>query len=155
MRIGEIMTRKVHTVGFDDDAEYAWDQMKFGRHRHLVVLAGSRVAGVLSDRDLGASEEAGLLRRGKLVKELMSQKPVTATENTTVREAANLMRGHIIDCLPVVDDKNHLVGIVTTYDILNIFATGAERPTKNSKAKRWSMRDRGPHRKRSRGQGRR
>ena len=60
-----------------------------------------------------------------------------------VRQAANLLRGRTIGCLPVLEDGK-LVGILTTTDLLEQIGRGSDRP---AKGKRWVMKGRGPRRK--------
>jgi CBS domain-containing protein len=57
----------------------------------------------------------------------MEDQVITAKPNSTIREAANLMRGRTIGSLPVVDDKDQLVGIITTTDLLTLLGQGIER----------------------------
>jgi CBS domain-containing protein len=134
MRIEEIMSRDVETVDYRDTVATARERMSFHRIHHLVVRDGKWVAGVVSSRDLkGAAGEMPL-------EELMSP-AVTAEPNTTLREAANLLRGHGIGCLPIVD-RNKLVGIVTITDLLTLIGKGAERPVEMGK--RWTLKHRRP-----------
>jgi acetoin utilization protein AcuB len=99
---------------------------------------------VVSSHDLGGSEAGESARRGKSVAEVMTSRPVTVAPDTTVREAANRLRGRKIGCLPVVE-KGRLVGIVTTTDLLDLLGRGAERPVEMGK--RWTLKHRGPRRK--------
>jgi len=63
------------------------------------------------------------------VNEIMSAPVVTtARPDTTVREAANLMRGHAVSCLPVLDGERRLKGIVTVIDLLELLGRGSARP---------------------------
>ena len=94
--------------------------------RHLVVADGKHLLGIVSERDLGGKTGADL-RKGRTVGELMTSPLVSATPETTVRQAANLMRGRTIGCLPVVDE-GRLVGIVTTTDVLEQLGRGTARP---------------------------
>jgi CBS domain-containing protein len=75
----------------------------------------------------------------------MTEKAVVATPETTVREAAILMRGHAVNCLPVLDGQK-LAGVITALDLLELIGRGAERPV--AKTKRPILKDRGqrPHR---------
>lgn len=114
-----------------------------GRIHHLVVMNGRAVAGIISDRDLGGARGTRL-REGRLVGDLMTANVVTAARTTTVREAANLMRGRSIGCLPVLD-KGSLRGIITVTDLLSLIGRGAERPV--ARAQRAVMRGRGQRRK--------
>lgn len=63
-------------------------------------------------RDMATAELAG---------ELMSTHPVTARADMTVAEAARLMDRHQVTCLPVVDDEEKLLGVVSPRDLLRVF----------------------------------
>lgn len=118
MRLGEIMTRDVKTAGPGESAEDAYRRMRLHRIRHLVVMEGKRVVGIVSERDLGASRGTAL-RTGRTVEELMARDVATATPETTIRQAANMLRGRTIGCLPVMESSK-LVGIVTVTDLLDL-----------------------------------
>jgi acetoin utilization protein AcuB len=139
MRLNEVMTTRVETTTSDQSADQAWEQMRFRRIRHLVVMRGNDIVGVLSERDLGGAHGEDV-RRGRTVDDLMNDAVVTASPATTVRDAANLLRGHTIGCLPVVD-RGKLVGIVTVSDLLDLLGRGSVRPIAESV--RWIMRGRG------------
>jgi len=93
--------------------------------RHLVVVDDGRVVGIVSERDFGRASDKGA--REVPVQELMSTDVVSATAETTLRQAANLMRGHTIGSLLVVDNER-LLGLVTTTDLLDQLGRGATRP---------------------------
>jgi acetoin utilization protein AcuB len=137
MRVGEVMTRKVETVSPDESVEAALERMRNQRIRHLVVMRGKKLVGVVSDRDLG-------LEKNRNVGDVMTAHAVSATSHMTIRKAANLLRGRSIGCLPVMDDGK-LVGIMTTTDVLERIGRGVERPI--SRGKRWTLKGRGPRRK--------
>lgn len=118
MRLGEIMTRDVKTAAPGESADDAYQRMRVHRIRHLVVMDGKRVVGVVSERDLGGGREAAA-RSGRTVEELMARDVATAGPETTIRQAANRMRGRTIGCLPVVEGSK-LVGIVTVTDLLDL-----------------------------------
>lgn len=141
MRVSDIMNAPVYTIGAEETATAAWNTMRFRRTRHLVVKdAESRVVGVISASDLGG-KNGDPLRAARRVRELMTEKLVTVTPDTTVREAANLMRGHGVNCLPVFNGRDRLKGIVTVVDLLELIGRGMERPTKM--VERVVLKDRG------------
>jgi acetoin utilization protein AcuB len=133
------MKRNVEVVSADQPAEEARARMRARRIRHLVVMRGPEVIGVLSDRDLAENIP------GRTVGEAMTPSVVTANKTTTIREAANILRGRTIGCLPILEEER-LVGIVTVSDLLTLLGKGSERPA--SKSKRWILKGRGPRRKR-------
>jgi acetoin utilization protein AcuB len=140
MRVGDVMTRNVETVSAAESAENALERMRTRRIHHFVVTRGAKAVGVVSSRDL---ESIGSFRQVQLVEEVMSSPAVTATPRMTLRQAANLLRGRTIGCLPVID-RRRVVGILTTTDLLDLLGRGVDRP---SKGKRWVMKGRGPRRK--------
>ena len=108
--------------------DLADDIMRLGRIRHLPVLDGERLVGVVSLRDLlasslaralslGAGERRELLRSID-VADVMSKRLITVDRLTTQRDAAALMLRHRIGCLPVVGIDGHLAGIVTETDLV-------------------------------------
>lgn len=146
MRVQDVMTREVQTISPMKPAEEAWEAMRTRRIHHLVVTDGSKIVGVLSDRDVGG-RNGGTLRRNRIVSELMTDRVVTVNPDATVRKAANLMRGRSIGCL-VVAKASRPVGIVTVADLLMLIGRGTERPT--AAAQRRIINHRAPHRKRNR-----
>jgi acetoin utilization protein AcuB len=140
MRIRDIMSAPVETVGVEASAAAAFERMRAERIRHLVVVEGAAIAGVISERDLGGPH-GKVLREGATVGELMTRTPVTVDAELHVKNAANLMRGHSIGCLPVVEEGK-LVGIVTVSDLLEAIGKATERPVELGK--RWTLKHRGP-----------
>lgn len=104
--------------------------MRSARIRHLPVIEDGELRGVLSYRDLLEVALAELERdpgrlpavRSQTIGSLMSRDPVTATESTTLREAALRMVRHRIGCLPVVKgrapDGVRVVGLLTESDLI-------------------------------------
>jgi CBS domain-containing protein len=129
MRIAEIMTPEVETIGPDALAEVAADRMEASRIHHLVVVEGSprapSIVGVLSSGDLAALRRAGA-GKNLTVRQLMSPDPLCVAPGTLVRRAANLIRGRAVGSLPVIDG-GRLVGIVTISDLLELLGRGVRR----------------------------
>lgn len=132
MRVQEIMNETVHTIAPGADADGAWQMMQTKGVRHLVVVDGSTVVGVLSDSDAGGRSGAKV-RAGATVGDLMDRRVHALTRHDTVRRAANMMQEHLCGCLPVIEDKR-LVGVVTVIDVLNVIGGGADRPAHNARA---------------------
>jgi CBS domain-containing protein len=74
----------------------------------------------------------------------MNAHAVTVEPTTTVRQAANVMRGRSIGCL-VVAESGRAIGIVTVSDLLELVGRGLDRGAVTSK--RWTLKHRAPHRK--------
>ncbi len=114
-RVREVMTRKLRTVRPDDSPMLASQMMLWASVRHLLVIDGVKLVGVLSDRDL--LKLADPVTEDAKVADLMTGPPVVIDPNATLEEACARMAALKIDCLPVVTDDD-LVGIITTSDVL-------------------------------------
>lgn len=122
MSLGDIMRTRVVTIGPDETADAAWTRMRRRGIRHLVVMDGDQLAGVISERDLGG--RAGVRHReGRVVRDLMTRRVASAEPETTLSDAADQMREQLIGSLPVLDG-DRLVGIVTATDVFE--ALGSE-----------------------------
>jgi CBS domain-containing protein len=122
-QIREIMSTRVVTIGAKEAASEAWTRMRRRRIRHLVVMEGGRLVGVLSERDLGGRAGADVRKRRR-VRDLMTPHVASAAPETTVQEAAELMRKRLIGSLPVLDG-DRLVGIVTATDVFDALGSAA------------------------------
>ena len=130
MRLVDIMSSPVATIESSESAEAATNLMQERGIQHLVVTEKGKAVGVLSARDLGGPRGVALRWAGT-AGEIMTGHIYAASPRTTVQEAANLLRGRAIGCLPVVDGER-IVGIVTITDLLDVLARGgrpaADRP---------------------------
>jgi acetoin utilization protein AcuB len=142
MRVADVMTKGVQTIPPNMPALDAWELMRNKGIHHLVVMGDSGVVGVLSNRDAGGRNGATIRGRAR-VGDLMTTAVVTVEPNTTIRRAANLLRGRTIGCAPVVDGSR-LVGIVTVSDLLELLGRGMARPARPT---RRGLHHRVPHRK--------
>lgn len=122
MRIQEIMNTNVHVVPATESASRAWELLRLRRIHHLVVTRGGKVAGILSDRDLGGPRGTAV-REKKIVAHLMTPFVLSAKPATTVRQAANMLWGYGVGCLPVMEGGK-LLGIVTIADLLDLVGRG-------------------------------
>ena len=122
MRIKDLMSVDVRTTVASTAAASALGEMKTLGIHHLVVVEGKDVVGLVSERDLGGRRgtHAG---PGQTVADVMTPNPVTAAPDMTVRRAANLLRGRMIGCLPVLEGRK-LVGILTISDVLDAVGRG-------------------------------
>jgi acetoin utilization protein AcuB len=119
--------------------------MRRKRIRHLVVLRRGQVCGIVSERDLGGRDGESIRREAR-VGDRMTETTVTIRSDATASQAANLMRGRVIGCLPVVDG-DRLCGIVTTSDLLALVGRGRMPPLPRSRAtERGVLPRRGPRR---------
>ena len=128
--VGDVMQSVFATVRSDELMDLVHDVMCLGRVRHLPVVDGGRLVGVVSQRDLLAAGLSQALefdraqRRSFLrtvaVSEVMTGHPTSVRTGTSLEEAAALMLDQRIGCLPVVDDDLQPIGLLTETDLLRV-----------------------------------
>ena len=121
MKLREIMNRYPATVTRTDTLITARDRMVWAGVRHLPVVDGARVVGVISDRDIANHQaqtgESLFSSPEDTVDMAMSTPAHTAGPDDTVIEAMARVSGQKIGCLPITD-KGELIGMVTVTDLL-------------------------------------
>ena len=127
MKVREIMVKEVATLDINDELSLANDIMRLGRIRHLPVVDGSRLAGIISERDLFRSSLAQALGYGTKasrdlmkslrIKDIMVSEVTWVSPESNLRDAVQIMVDKKIGCLPVVENER-LVGLITETDIL-------------------------------------
>jgi|SRR5450759_1971138 acetoin utilization protein AcuB len=133
MLVRDIMRSPVVTIPPGTRLQDAYRIMRDKAIRHLPVLEGGRLLGVVTDRDLRLATSAlapSPFPPGSVVSAVMSKNPLTADPSDPVEDAARTMRERKIGCLPVVDGEK-VIGIVTGLDLLDalIRMTGVEKPS--------------------------
>lgn len=133
MLVREMMRSPVTTIQAESRLQEASQLFRSLGFRHLPVLDGARLAGVLTDRDLRWATSSLCPEPRTLddpVRLAMSGPPITVDPISPVEDAARIMRAHKIGCLPVLDGPD-LVGILTGMDILDtlILLTGSSQPS--------------------------
>jgi len=128
MFVSDWMTKKIYTVGPDDYLSDAVTLMREKGIKHLPVVKGDKLKGIISDRvikeyspskatSLDIYELHYLLAKTK-IKELMKTKVIVTAPDTPVEDAAMVMLDQNIGCLPVVD-SGCLCGIISDRDIFH------------------------------------
>lgn len=126
--VSEIMQREVATLREEDQLTVADDVMRLGLVRHMPVLAGEKLVGMVSNRDLlaasltsalefGARERRAFLRSVE-VREVMTKNVVSVGPEMPIAKAARILIERRIGCLPVVKGEDQLIGLVTETDLL-------------------------------------
>ncbi len=115
LKVRDIMTVKVRVASPSDRLDDVHHLMKLGGFRHVPVVDGGRLVGVLSDHDVylgwpGGSETA--------IGQLMTKTPRCIGPDASARDAAGILLRHKIGCLPVVDEERGVIGIVTESDFV-------------------------------------
>ncbi|HKA30696.1 MAG TPA: CBS domain-containing protein [Candidatus Binatia bacterium] len=131
MLVRDLMQAEVATLKLNDSLGLAEDIMELGRIRHLPVLSGSVVVGVVSQRDLYRAAVSSMLAMSRSaerewlakipVHSVMSHDVHTIAPDASVHRAVEMMLAHRIGCLPVVE-HGKLVGLVSETDCLRYLA---------------------------------
>jgi acetoin utilization protein AcuB len=131
MLVRDLMQADVATLKAHDHLDLADDIMRLGRIRHMPVVDGDRVVGIVSQRDLFRAAISSVLRLrpaaerewlAKIaVREVMSTEVISVTPDTTIRTAVGRMIEKRIGCLPVVEN-GRLVGLLSETDCLGHLA---------------------------------
>lgn len=129
MRVEDLMTTDVLTLSTDATMYDARIMMTDNNFRHIPVMNGQTLKGILSQRDLLKAESSSLIsmpdesrvEREKTVKleEVCNTTVVTIRPQATLLEAAKYIQKHRLGCLPVVED-GILQGIITDSDFVNV-----------------------------------
>lgn len=137
-RVRDIMQEKIVTISAGERLSTVEDIMTLGRVRHMPVVHGGKLVGVVSERDLLRASLSSLTsfadeeRRAFLhvveISRVMSSPPIVIHPDAEVEEAALVMAERRIGCLPVLDG-DELVGLLTETDLLRYFAEGWRRRT--------------------------
>ena len=134
MRVKDWISTAPVTVTPEISVAEARHLMRLRGVRHLPVVEGDRVAGMLSDRDVritddqletlaGAENEhvehvAGTTRTAQ---QAMSSPAHVISPEASIHDASRVLLSRRISALPVVDDDGALVGLLTTTDCLLAF----------------------------------
>ena len=134
MNVSEIAHTVLVTVTMDHTIGRARDIMKMKKIRHLLVMDGSELVGVITDRDvrshlssridtpIESSEDEKTLETK--IHKVMTRDLITVSPDAPIGEAASLLLKHKVGCLPVIDKDGSAVGIVTDADFLGYLARG-------------------------------
>jgi CBS domain-containing protein len=120
MKVRDLMTRDVRTCQADDDLAVAGRTMAHAGCGALPVRGpGGEVVGFLTDRDLCAYVCEKDRRPSEMkVAEVMHREVWACAPDHDVEEALAIMRRHHVRRLPVLDDANRIVGLVSIDDVV-------------------------------------
>ena len=113
------MTASPMTATSEEKLSAVATRIDHGGFRGMPVLQDGKVIGMITDRDL--RRHTGYLDQTEVSK-ARSERVLTVTPETTIYDAARLLREHKIGALPVVED-GRLVGMISTTDILEALSS--------------------------------
>lgn len=127
MNVKHFMTKEVVTVTKDTRVTDAVDIMERNNFHRLPVVENEQYIGLVTDEEIAENSpssvtslsiyEMNYLFDKMTVGEIMTKQTVTVSPETLVEEAATLMKDKNVTVLPVLDDTNRVVGILTYKDI--------------------------------------
>lgn len=129
MKVVDVMTQNPLSMTPSETVGQADEVMSENRIRQLPVVDGSTLVGIITDRDIRSFLDSGSLlvpdARAKAlateIKQVMSTDPLTLSPDDDLQEALELLIEEKIGGIPVMDQAEGLVGIVTYVDVLRCF----------------------------------
>jgi len=129
MKVVDVMTKDPLTMTPTETIGQADELMNTNKIRQLPVVQGKDLVGIVTDRDIRSFLSGSLLegveaREEALnteVREIMTTEPMSVSPDDDLQEAIELMIDEKIGGIPVVDEAEGLVGIVTYVDVLRCF----------------------------------
>lgn len=136
VKVKHLMTRDVVTLDKEQSLPLAEELMRLNRIRHLPVVDGDKLVGIVTHRDILSAQISALsdmnaedrseLQLSVPVAKIMRTNTWSVTPDTPALEAAQIMLDHSFGCLPVVE-HGHLLGIITEADFLSMAIDVLER----------------------------
>ncbi|WP_017446939.1 CBS domain-containing protein [Gayadomonas joobiniege] len=128
MKLKSLMSTRLVSVKLDDPLSTIKDIFDNTKFHHLLVIENAKLLGVISDRDLlkslspniGTAAETAkdLSSLNKKAHQIMHRDPVVISENALVQDAIFMFNEYGVSCIPVVDNHNSAVGIISWRDIM-------------------------------------
>ena len=124
----QVMQRPVVSLFSEDTVERAWRLLLARRiHQAPVLDAGYRLVGIVSERDLlttlNLDTDGPRDIMARQVGDVMTTPVVSADPVTDIRRIAQVMLEHAVDGVPIVNDRDALVGFVSRGDVLRAVIT--------------------------------
>jgi len=131
MKVVDVMTKDPLTVTTKDTIGEADELMNANKIRQLPVVQARELVGIVTDRDIRSflsgslldSPEAREKALNTKIGEIMTTDPVTVSPEDDLQEAVELLIEEKFGGIPVVEQSEGLVGIVTYVDVLRCFLT--------------------------------
>ncbi len=117
MKVSEVMSRDVQTVGPDQPVQEAASFMLSANAGSIPVTEGGKLLGMITDRDIAVRGVAKGFGPETSVRELMTDDIVSARIDDNVADVAERMSSAQVRRLPVIDEQQQLCGIVSLGDL--------------------------------------
>ena len=120
--VSVIMTRELTVADPEQPVAELFDLFSRVEFHHIPVVVDQKLVGIVSDYYMEKFfGESGSAIDGLTAEDIMSSELVTADGTTSVECAAIILLENDISCLPIIDDDDRLVGLVTWKDLLRYF----------------------------------
>ncbi len=121
--ISSIMTAELITVTDDTPVQRLKNMFTSkGVHHILVEDANRQLLGVISTEDFLRTAHFPVKEEQLLARHIMTATPTTIKKSAPIHQAVEIFLDSYFRCLPVLDHKDCLAGIITPYDILSLMA---------------------------------
>lgn len=131
LQVYDLMTKEVFSLHNTDTLYLARSVMNMAKIRHVpIVDKNDKFIGLVTQRDILAATVSRLadidqktqdeIDAGIPIKEIMRIDVTTIKSDTSLKDAAKLLLEHKYGCLPVLDGKGRLIGILTEADFLSL-----------------------------------
>ncbi len=128
MTVSQVMEKEVQSVRLGTKGDVIASLMIEGFGAVPVVENGRKLAGIVSEHDLLAAVDDGQRLGAVSAKDVMTSNPYSVRPETTLGTLVHVLRASDLVRVPVVDDKDKLVGIIARRDVLRTYlATGGKR----------------------------
>tara|TARA_R110002072_G_scaffold64203_5_gene159668 strand:- start:2019 stop:2633 length:615 start_codon:yes stop_codon:yes gene_type:complete len=121
----DIMTTEVETLTVEHTLKDAIELLDIRKFRHIPILKDQQLYGIISDRLILKLLSQGKTKGTKL-EEIMTKEVISALENTSITDISRAFLNRKINCVPIVDEKLNLKGIVTSTDLMNLLIVSSE-----------------------------
>ena len=124
--IVQVMTPDPATISPQSSAAEARRLLDSNVINHLPVVEDGRLVGIISSSDflkLHLLDNKLPIVSDVTVNQIMETKVIVVNKNATLRDAAEKLSVGGFHALPVVDRKRHLVGMVTSSDLIGVLVS--------------------------------
>jgi CBS domain-containing protein len=140
-KIGEIMITDVISVDIKMQLGEVPDTMFKNHIRHVPITEDGKLCGILSEYDICMMMPTSILKSppsackkfmngfniGDILQHKADKALLSLKKDDLVRKALQLMIENKIGCIPITDDDDNLVGILSDYDMLHLFNSQLNR----------------------------
>ncbi|CQH52361.1 CBS domain protein [Halobacterium hubeiense] len=122
--VGRLMSDSIHTVTPDTLVEDAADVMRDNSIGSVVVVdENGHLEGILTNTDFVTIVAKSKPKAQTTVERYMTTDVVTTTAQESIRDVADAMLEHGFHHMPVVDDDDNVIGMITTTDLASYIST--------------------------------